>query len=181
MALVWSCESHSSSSPRGRVTRANPLKTLTLLHQHAIMDIMTPNEHAATNEPLDKPVDFPESRNTVLCSTLRCSKGHLWLPKLAIGTCPGCKAPVLAVKMESCPFCNEPSIQASIRCDHFSRNEYVQPLCQGANTTAEITMLDFPLEHAAQTEMGNVASKITLKRREEVPEPTPGEIQSKNV
>lgn len=50
---------------------------------------------------------------------------------MIVGECPGCKGPVLALKKENCPFCNEPTSHVSIRNDHIPRGGGLAPRCQG--------------------------------------------------
>jgi hypothetical protein len=66
--------------------------------------------------------------------------------------CPGCKAPVLAVKMENCPVCNEPVKQFDLRTDHITKQMGVLPMCKGAASAGEIGVITMERSHAAEQE-----------------------------
>lgn len=75
---------------------------------------------------------------TDFCSWMICSHGHKWWPELAIGGCPGCKAPLLAIKMALCPFCNEPPEEIELRVDLTTQTIGIPAACQGQEGKGEI-------------------------------------------
>lgn len=86
------------------------------------------------------------------CTTMSCASGHVWTPTLELTPCPGCKSPLLAIKMVNCPICNEPSVSMELRADHVGRATPITPICQGSASTAEIIKIALKLSHAADTE-----------------------------
>lgn len=83
------------------------------------------------------PPMFPEQVTLRLCSANVCTNGHEWIPKVALLKCGygtaqgwnGCGAPVLAVKQEGCPVCNEPVAAMRFRSDHTAPTPFIIPLC----------------------------------------------------
>ncbi len=51
------------------------------------------------------------------CSTNSCPNGHEWAIQVGIAKCRGCESPVLTVRMQNCPFCNEPASATNMRTD----------------------------------------------------------------
>lgn len=93
------------------------------------------------------PTLFPEVTLLRLCSANICTKGHEWIPKVALARCGhgtpqgwnGCGAPVLAVKFENCPTCNEPVKYLRLRSDHTPPTQFPVPICiPGSQTNAEV-------------------------------------------
>jgi hypothetical protein len=62
--------------------------------------------------------EYPSPYNTITinwptegptgCTRATCANGHRWVPTLAAVKCAGCSTPVLAIKLQCCPICNEP-------------------------------------------------------------------------
>jgi hypothetical protein len=102
------------------------------------------------------PVAFPPKVATLLCSEQECPNGHRWAPTVAIAACPGCKAPVLALRMEQCPTCNEPPARLRLRCDHVALGGGIVAICKGAaappQMAPEVTMIEMEHSHAAAAE-----------------------------
>jgi hypothetical protein len=104
---------------------------------------MTPTE-----TPTPAPTQlFPEPQVLRLCSANVCGNGHEWIPKVTLAKCGygtpqgwnGCGAPVLAVKVESCPICNEPVRSMRFRTDHTPPTQFIIPVCiPGSVTPADI-------------------------------------------
>lgn len=86
------------------------------------------------------------------CSENMCERGHSWQPKLQIVQCRGCGSPILAVKMEQCPLCNEPVKHFRLRSDHLSSGVQIMPMCRGASTHAEVVEIMLDRHHATETE-----------------------------
>ena len=91
---------------------------------------------------------FPDQVILRLCSANVCGNGHEWIPKVTLAKCGygtphgwnGCGAPVLAVKQESCPVCNEPVVKMRFRTDHTPPTQFIIPVCiPGSVTPADVT------------------------------------------
>lgn len=91
---------------------------------------------------------FKTQQQLRLCSANVCPNGHEWIPAVALVKCGygtpqgwnGCGAPVLCVKLDSCPVCNEPVKHMRFRSDHTPPAQFVIPLCiPGSVTNAEAT------------------------------------------
>jgi hypothetical protein len=85
---------------------------------------------------------FPSSPIIPLCSWNECLGGHRWSTTLQTVLCGGCKAPVLAVKKENCPYCNEPVGRMSIRTDHIPSGGGVAARCKREVGGCETTVID---------------------------------------
>jgi hypothetical protein len=104
---------------------------------------MTPTE-----TPTPAPTQlFPEPQVLRLCSANVCGNGHEWIPKVTLAKCGygtpqgwnGCGAPVLAIKVESCPICNEPVRSMRFRTDHTPPTQFIIPVCiPGSVTPADV-------------------------------------------
>lgn len=99
------------------------------------------------NEKPENVVLKPEtSQNQQVCSYHECVKCHYkWPPLTQIVKCPdagGCQSPVLAIKLENCPICNEPVGKTRIRVDFTSQHIMVKPICAGASSTADSHYVD---------------------------------------
>lgn len=86
------------------------------------------------------------------CSEHVCKDGHVWVPTIKVGTCGGCGGPVLAVKMENCPVCNEPSVYTRIRIDHIGYKQPLHAICRGVATNAEVVMAEMKRGHWTEAE-----------------------------
>jgi hypothetical protein len=106
-------------------------------------------------------VSFPAQPLVRLCSANVCSNGHEWKPTLAVAKCGGCDGPVLAVKMEQCPICNEPVEGMRFRMDHFPQGGFIARLCRGEQTPAEVEIITLERQHSKEGErqQGVEASK----------------------
>ena len=100
--------------------------------------------------PTETPIKelFPDQIILRLCSANVCGNGHEWIPKVTLAKCGygtpqgwnGCGAPVLAVKQESCPVCNEPVAKMRFRTDHTPPTQFIIPLCiPGSVTHADVS------------------------------------------
>lgn len=105
----------------------------------------------STNPPEITPsaFEFRETPKVELCSNLSCSNGHTWPIEVQVTQCPGCKSPILAIKMVNCPQCNEPSDKMSLRADHLSRGQAITAICHGSASLADTHKLVVKLDHAA--------------------------------
>lgn len=78
---------------------------------------------------------FKEIKLIVPCSYVVGICGHQWKlihnSNVAFVKCNACECGVLAVKMENCPFCNEPASQMVVRSDYVPRGQGVPKRCQG--------------------------------------------------
>ena len=80
---------------------------------------------------------FPEPQTLRLCSANVCTRGHEWIPTIALAKCGygtptgwnGCGSPTLVVKMEACPVCGEPVERMRFRTDYTPPIQFVIPLC----------------------------------------------------
>lgn len=109
--------------------------------------IAPPQEQAESTAMVDAtPVQFPEVTMLRPCSTLICTNGHEWSPMLALARCGygtpngwnGCGTPMLALKMSSCPRCQEPIAEFRLRIDITPPTPFPVPLCiPGSKTGAE--------------------------------------------
>lgn len=97
-------------------------------------------------------VDFPPDTPSMVCSANECEAGHRWAPVIRVAECPGCKAPILAVKMVNCPVCNEPVKKMTLRSDHLPHGGNISALCQGHATLNEVISIDVERSHAQQEE-----------------------------
>lgn len=51
------------------------------------------------------------------CSTNSCANGHEWAVQVGVAKCRGCESPVLTIRMQNCPYCNEPATATTMRTD----------------------------------------------------------------
>lgn len=112
----------------------------------------TPPESPESQELVQStPVQFPEVAILRPCSSLFCRNGHTWAPKLALAKCGygtprgwnGCGEPMLALKMELCPTCNEPIVKFSLRLDITPPCPAPVPICiPGSHSTAEVLQIE---------------------------------------
>jgi hypothetical protein len=104
----------------------------------------------------------------------------MWTPTVALVRCgrgdprgwQGCGKPLLAVKMEMCPVCNEPTESMTLRVDHTPPAPYPVPLCiPGSATMAEVIIAEIKFRSATQAEKGNIISASerigTIKPKDE--------------
>lgn len=83
------------------------------------------------------PISYPEVVTLRPCSTLECTNGHQWQPTLALAKCGygtgqgwnGCGTPLLALKMSSCPQCQEPIKFFKLRVDITPPCPAPMPIC----------------------------------------------------
>ena len=82
-------------------------------------------------------IQYPEVALLKPCSTLTCLNGHEWIPTLALAKCGygtpqgwnGCGTPLLALRMQSCPMCQEPIKELRLRVDITPPCPFPMPLC----------------------------------------------------
>lgn len=106
-----------------------------------------------TPEQLSDLFNHPPT-SKVMCSFNRCPAGHEWVPGVILVKCPGCEGPVLAVRMENCPVCNEPTKTFSLRTDHITKQMGVNPLCKGGDSNGEVGVIEIERHHAEEWEEG---------------------------
>lgn len=85
------------------------------------------------------------------------------MPTVQFAKCPGCSGPVLVVKMENCPICNEPTKKLNLRTDHVSSGMGVSAMCKGVASRGEIGVIELERQHASQTEQqlsGSVKKEV---------------------
>lgn len=108
---------------------------------------MTISETTPKVEQEKIPELFPEPVILRLCTANVCQKGHEWIPKVALAKCGygtpqgwnGCGAPILMVKQENCPVCNEPVVRMRFRTDHTPPTQMAIPVCiPGSVTHADV-------------------------------------------
>ena len=93
---------------------------------------------------------FPTKDPIELCSWNLCSSGHKWKPTVAITDCPGCQGPILLVRMENCPYCNEPVEKFSLRADHIVKG--VSKRCHGEKVAGESSDIEMTRSHEVEHE-----------------------------
>ena len=110
------------------------------------------------------PVNFEEAPSFPLCSKNVCSRGHEWLPHISLAKCPGCGAPIVAVKMVQCPICNEPVAKLQLRSEHLPQGGSITALCAGSATLNEVIVMEIERQHSSQEQSSykdrEVISKI---------------------
>lgn len=77
-----------------------------------------------------------------LCSEHVCLQKHVWVPTVKLAQCGGCGGPVVAIKMENCPICNEPAVYTRLRIDHIGYKQPLHAICRGVPTNAEVMMAE---------------------------------------
>lgn len=77
------------------------------------------------------------------CSYFSCANGHGWPPEIGMAGCPGCKAPVVAIRFRNCPVCNEPAGRWTVRVDRTSPAMGVPAVCKGQQGTGETHFIEF--------------------------------------
>jgi hypothetical protein len=97
-------------------------------------------------------LEWPQTRRIQPCTYNACLNGHQWQATLALGECPGCKAPVLVGLMENCPICNEPTAQLVLRADHVMKGGGISAQCLGQMNFAEVLQVTMKREHYCQAE-----------------------------
>ena len=96
---------------------------------------------------------FPEQVKVELCSWNRCAAGHKWPVTAGLAKCGGCGGMVLAVKMENCPVCNEPSEGTQVRTDYLPHGGPILMVCRGqAHPVAMTNMIEIERTHAKEIE-----------------------------
>ena len=122
------------------------------------------------------PVLFPEVSLLKPCSELVCRNGHSWSPSLALAKCGygtpqgwmGCGTPILAVQMQQCPTCNEPTDRFRLRIEHTPPTPYPTPVCiPGSKSHAEIVMVEIPFRHYLKPEQAAQAPSVENQSKEE--------------
>lgn len=107
------------------------------------------------------PLQFPEVAVLRPCTQITCINGHSWGPKLALAKCGygmpqgwmGCGEPLLAMKMENCPRCNEPIAEIKLRFDITAPVPYPVPLCvPGSKSNAESIQIVLRPQYWKQTQ-----------------------------
>lgn len=98
--------------------------------------------------PEGVPFDFGTPPPAEPCSWNECSRGHKFPPFIQLAQCPGCKGPIIAVKMVNCPICNEPVARVAMRLEHLPQSGQITPMCQGAATLNEVIQLKVERNHA---------------------------------
>jgi hypothetical protein len=116
--------------------------------------------------PGDTPISYPEVAIIRPCSYLECSNGHQWQAMVALAKCGhgtsqgwnGCGAPILAIKLVNCPFCNEPNTKMRIRIDNTAPVPYPVPMCvPGSVGHQETVYADIEWTRWKQTEEAELA------------------------
>ncbi len=99
---------------------------------------------------------FPSPSIQTWCSWNECLAGHRWVVTMVAAQCPGCKSPILAVRKENCPYCNEPVGKVSLRSDHLPPAGGVATRCSGQIGNGET--LDIVLERTHWKEAQDAAT-----------------------
>lgn len=93
-------------------------------------------------------VNFPQFVKIEPCSYNECKNGHKFPPQLAIGQCPGCQGPILAVNMVNCPICNEPVDNITLRTDHTKQGMGIPAVCRQQRGLSEVVIIKLKRNHA---------------------------------
>lgn len=103
----------------------------------------------------------PAGPATVPCNWNECLGGHRWPVSIVTTKCPGCGADTIAVKMENCPFCNEPASRRSLRVDHIPRGGGMNARCKGQPLCGPSVDVEFECNHweVAQREVKSFEEK----------------------
>ena len=88
-------------------------------------------------EGLIIPFEIPKQDEKVLCSWQECERGHKWAVEVASVKCGGCDTPVVAIRMVSCPRCNEPAIRQCVRTEHVGNGQWLRKSCLGEGNVHE--------------------------------------------
>lgn len=76
---------------------------------------------------------------------------------------------MLALMMQNCPQCNEPTAATDLRLDHGTLplltdgNGQLRPLCCGAQTLSEALRIEIRHSHAQDEERGHVVREVVSK------------------
>jgi hypothetical protein len=106
---------------------------------------------------------FPEQPIIIPCTWNECTKGHRWAPAVAVAKCEGCQSPVIAVRMENCPWCNEPNSKISLRSDYVPRGGGIGQRCKGAKVHGESVDVEL-IRHQWMEVEGNGMPKEDVTR-----------------
>lgn len=118
----------------------------------------------AEQTPALPTIDFGGPTQTIQpCSYNTCSAGHIWMPQMQITQCPGCRAPMLAVKMLQCPICNEPVVKLVFRSEHLPQGGQITPMCYGAASLNEVQVITVARQHAAQEQSKHEVREMISK------------------
>jgi hypothetical protein len=112
--------------------------------------------HVEGNEASNPPkpqIPFKDDKPLILCSWNECLNGHKWKPAVIAVECPECKSPSIMVRMENCPFCNEPTKKISLRSDHIPRGAGVSKRCSGEKIYGESLDIQLEREHWKEFEV----------------------------
>lgn len=89
------------------------------------------------------------------CSWNKCTNGHTWPVGLAVARCGGCGGLILAIKMEQCPICNEPTEKTKFRSDHLPQGAKVVASCRGEQSVAEQGDIELERRHYKEVELND--------------------------
>lgn len=95
---------------------------------------------------------FPEAKLIEPCSENECEQGHKWAPQMVIALCPGCKRPIVAVRMQNCPVCNEPVKRIKYRQDHVGAGGGIVASCLGHQGSGEQVRIELNRHHGGEAE-----------------------------
>ncbi len=71
---------------------------------------------------------------------------------------------MLALAMQNCPACNEPTASTKLRLDHMPlHGGQLLPLCRGSATLAEALAIEIQHGHAAEEEERHVVREVVSK------------------
>lgn len=112
------------------------------------------NCETGNQQDLNEIVDFKEFSVKNHCSLNICGNGHSWVPSIAVGRCPGCGGPVMAIRMENCPICNEPVVKMNVRSDHLPKGGRISACCLNEPTHNEVVFVEISRNHAVDVENG---------------------------
>ena len=107
--------------------------------------------------------EFPPEVKIQLCSSNICTNGHEWLPEIGLAKCPGCTAPLLAIKMVQCPVCNEPVAKFRLRSDHLPKGGVITPICRGSASMAEVTVMEVHRAHYLHEQENHKVREMPVK------------------
>lgn len=89
------------------------------------------SDNSANSTPLVQREEVAPPSAPRPCGWHECENGHIWPPMIAIVQCGACKGPIVAVKVQNCPICNEPITRTRLRVEHTSEAMGFPNRCMG--------------------------------------------------
>lgn len=71
--------------------------------------------------------------------------------------------PVVVVKMEQCPRCNEPVTKIRMRTDHIPSGHAIGNICRGGGSLGEVNFVEMTRTHAKTEESSHKIKEVVSK------------------